>query len=248
MRKLKKIMKNLQKSLFLSLFLLANTYCLPCQSQNQSQNFVPTILTFHQEKQDSLFSLFAARQVLFADSLPLLSCSPAVFVCYINDLQAKELAAADSFATTHNLDSLTTALLLAKITYKNVLALLEHPMKNGLFDVQANSEIDESIKTFYRESYKDYSLFLDTLLINHDFYLQVPEYVEFIEFYLDYQERRYHILNQTDCPPEDRYWLIKFLFWGQVRKFLATKELENLLQTHKRESLAAILQDFEGMK
>jgi hypothetical protein len=241
-------METIRKSLFLSFFLFANAFLLLCQSQNQSQNLVPAIPTFNQEKQDSLFALFAARQILFADSLPLLSCSPADFVLYINDLQTQELAAADSFATKHEFDSLTAALLFAKITYKNVLALLEHPMKNGFFDVQENSEIDESIKSFYRESYKDYSLFLDTLLINHDFYLQVPEYVEFIEFYLDYQERRYHILNQTDCPPEDRYWLIKFLFLGQVRKFLAAKELENLLQTQKRESLAAILQDFEGMK
>jgi hypothetical protein len=238
-------MENLQKSLFLSFFLLANACNLLCQSQNQLQNSTSTIPTLNQETRDSIFSLFAARQMLFADSLPVLSCSPSDFVLYINNLQEKELAAADSFATKHKLDSLTTALLFAKITYKNVLALLEHPMKNGFFDVQENSEIDESVKAFYRASYKDYSLFLDTLLISHDFYLQVPEYVEFIEFYLDYQERRYHILNQTDCPDSDRYWLIKFLFWGQVRKFLATKELENLLQTHKRETLTAILQDFE---
>ncbi len=168
---------------------------------------------------DSLFCEFMITKSYEADSLPLFSLSPSQFVAHIDTVHLQELTLVKDFARQTTLDSTSIQLLVAKITYKNVLALLLHPIANGFFEVQGDENFDETAKTFYRESYKDYSLFLDTLEINNDFYLQVPEYVDFISAYLDYQEQRFWVFNKKEnCQPADRQWLAWFLLTGEVRK------------------------------
>lgn len=190
---------------------------------------------------DSLFSLSLQTHQLTIDSLPTLSLSPKSYKLYINELQDKQLNHLTDFALQYSLVDSLKNLLLAKITCQNITNLMQHPLNNGLFEVQQNEDFDETIKTFYRESYKDYNVFLDTIEVNNDSYLAVNEYIIFLEQYLDYQEIRFHVFNQAEkCNLLDRYWLIRLLFVGKVRKFMANKELAHLEEIYEENSLKAI--------
>jgi hypothetical protein len=194
---------------------------------------------------DSLFINFTKNIEFCPDSLPLLSLSPQDFKLYIENLTKKQLIILDSFQTQVSLDMFTKNQLIAKITYQNVTYILAHPIENGFFEVQQDENYSEEVKSFYRESYKDYSLFLDTLEISNNNYLPVKEYLNFLNVYLDYQEIRFHLFNnQINCTEIDRYWLIKLLFAGKVRGFMAKKELIALKNIFSEQDLSTVIKDF----
>lgn len=197
--------------------------------------------SFNYSTVDSLFSLSLQTNQLEIDSLPTLSLSPKSYKLYINELHEKQLNYLTNFALEYKLTDTLKNLLVAKITYKNLFYIMQHPLDNGLFEVQQNEDFEEIIKGFYRESYKDYNVFLDTIEVNNDSYLVVNEYIIFLEQYLDYQEIRFHVFNQAEkCNLLDRYWLIRLLFVGEVRKFMANKELAHLEEIYDAKSLQAI--------
>jgi hypothetical protein len=215
---------------------------------------------------DSLFSNFAsnfankffinfAKNTTFQpdsqlDSLTFLSLSPTDFKNHIKDLEQKQLMLLDSFAISNvfdslGFDSLIKSQLVAKIIYQNNSYLLQHPILNNFFEVQQNEEYSEQIKSFYRISYKDYSLFLDSLEINNENYLPVNEYVTFLDNYLSYQELRFHIFNSAErCTQIDKYWLARLLFTGKVRRFMATRVVQELQKSFSAQELQTVLKDY----
>jgi hypothetical protein len=191
------------------------------------------ILHINYTVSDSLFSKILTEKLLLPDSLPTLSLSPLGFKAYINDLQQKQRLCLDTFALQNALTDTIYSLLVAKITYQNLTNLLKHPLDNNFFEVQQNEQFTEEIKSFYRQSYHDYSLFLDTIQVSCDDYLLINEYIIFLDSYLDYQEIRFHVFNTVaKCTPFDRYWLIRLLFMGEVRNFMANKEWHYLQENY----------------
>ena len=195
---------------------------------------------------DSLFTNFAKSTDFTPDSVPLLSKSPAAFKVYSKTLEKKQLLILDTFIRKNLLDSLVIRQLRAKITYQNLTFMLQHPLVNGFFEVQQNEEASEQSKAFYRISYNEYGSFLDSVDISNESYLVVPEYITFLDTYTDYQEMRFHVFNsENKCTKFDRYWLVRLLFTGKVRSFMASKVVRNLQQeTNSSKELEQILKDF----
>lgn len=218
--------------LFIVLFFSSN-YCLQAQKMNYA-------------KADSLFAIFTKNSNFLPDSIPTLSIAPKEFIAYIQTIEQRQLHILDSFAKQYPVAEMEKEQLKAKICYKNFSHLLQHPIQNGFFAVQQDEDVAEEIKSFYRRSYQDYSSFLDTIEISQEQYLVVPEYIEFLNNYLNYQEIRFHIFNGIEkCNAIDRYWLLRLLFTGKVRKIMAEKIYQELQKTYSSQELMFVRKDFE---
>ncbi len=222
---------------------------VPILAKSQTRINITSYKITNYQIADSLFSNFVITStkntISQPDSLLILSLSPTDFKIHIKNLEQKQLILLDSFAINNSFDSLIKSQLAAKIIYQNNNYLLQHPIINGFFEVQQNEEYSEQIKSFYRISYKDYSLFLDSLEVSNESYLLVNEYVSFLENYLVYQEIRFHIFNSAErCMQIDKYWLARLLFTGKVRKFMVAKIVRELEKSFSIQELEPVLKDY----